>query len=67
VRERLGLHHPSSYIKLLADSITGRNWDSALVDSITLWGFALVVVWTILVNIWSYRCRMVNRSDFAGT
>lgn len=51
VREKLGKSHPSSYVKLLVDSITGASWDSGLIDIVTAAGLAVVVLLTIVLNI----------------
>jgi hypothetical protein len=51
VRDALGKDHPASYIKLLVDSLTGQNWNVALVDIATAIGLATVVALTFLVNL----------------
>jgi hypothetical protein len=51
VQDLLGKEHPASYIKLLADSLTGQEWDSGLVDLGTALVFGIVVVTTVYVNL----------------
>jgi hypothetical protein len=50
VRDLLGKEHPTSYIKLLADSLTGHEWNARTVDLITVFVFAIVLVITLGVN-----------------
>ena len=51
VRDRLGLSYPSSYIKLFADSLTGRSWDPLVIDILTTGAFVSAIAITIYVNI----------------
>lgn len=57
VRDLLGLPYPASYIKLLADSLAGRSWDGATIDTITALFFFFVLGITVFVNF-----RRANRS-----
>lgn len=50
VREQLGKPYPASYIKLLADLVTGSNWEASLIDIITVVVFVFVVCVTLIVN-----------------
>jgi Protein of Unknown function (DUF2784) len=51
VRDQLGKDHPASYIKLLADSLTGQDWNAALIDLVTVIVFAAVLTITVFVNV----------------
>jgi Protein of Unknown function (DUF2784) len=55
VRDLLGKEHPGSYIKLLADSLTGREWNARLVDLITVLVFGIVLVISVYVNFRNQR------------
>ena len=48
VRDRMGLSHPASYIKLLLDSVTAQNWNAQRVDFFTAALFVAVLVVTVL-------------------
>jgi len=45
---------PASYVKYLADRITGLNFDSSLVDSVTLYLFLAAFAMSVLMNIRDY-------------
>ncbi len=45
---------PSSYIKYLADRITGLNFDSSLVDDVTLYLFLTAFAVSVFLNIRDY-------------
>jgi hypothetical protein len=45
---------PNSYIKYLADRITGLNFDASVVDSITLYAFLAALVLSLIFNIRDY-------------
>jgi hypothetical protein len=52
VRRQLGHYDmPSSYIKFLADSITGMNWSASIVDTWTGILFAAALVCSLWLNI----------------
>jgi hypothetical protein len=56
VLERLGKTDlPNSYVKYLADRITGMNFDAALVDNVTLFTFVAAVVISIMFNIKDWK------------
>ncbi len=56
VRRELGLHEmPASYIKFLADTFTGMNWDPYLVDLLTVLFFAVAFITSSYFNIRDYR------------
>jgi Protein of Unknown function (DUF2784) len=42
---------PNSYIKYLADRLTGLNIDASLVDKVTLYAFLIAFMLSLLVNI----------------
>jgi hypothetical protein len=51
VLRKLGYHNlPASYIKFLADTITGCDFKQALVDSVTLWGLVTALICSLFVN-----------------
>jgi hypothetical protein len=51
VLEKLGKTDlPNSYVKYLADRITGLNFDSQLVDKITLYTFVAALVMSAVLN-----------------
>ncbi len=41
---------PYSYIKYLADRITGMDFNPQLVDSLTLWGFVAALLLSVTIN-----------------
>lgn len=41
---------PSSYIKYLADRITGYDFSQVLVDRVTLWGLVAAFICSIYIN-----------------
>ncbi len=45
---------PSSYIKYLADRITGLNFDSSMVDDVTLYLFLTAFAVSVFLNIRDY-------------
>ena len=45
---------PNSYIKYLADRITGLDFDASVVDSITLYAFLAALVLSLIINIRDY-------------
>jgi hypothetical protein len=57
VLEKIGSHDlPNSYIKYLADRITGFDLNASLVDNITLWTFIAALLLSLFLNIRDY-CR----------
>jgi hypothetical protein len=55
VLNKLGISDlPSSYIKYLADRLTGMNFNSSLVDRITLYSFLTALGLSIFFNIRDY-------------
>lgn len=56
VKSRLGQSDlPSSYIKYLADSFTGLDFDAAIVDYLTAGAFALAFIISIYLNYKDWR------------
>lgn len=52
VLEKLGVTDlPSSYVKYLADRITGLDFDSSLVDKVTLYAFLAALGLSLFLNI----------------
>ena len=52
VLEKLGRTDlPVSYVKYLADRITGLNFNSGLIDSITLYSFLAALAISVILNI----------------
>jgi len=52
ILEKLGKTDlPASYIKYLADRITGYSFDAALVDSVTLYGFIAALALSMTISI----------------
>ena len=45
---------PSSYVKYLADRVTGLNFDSSLVDKMTLYLFLAAFAVSLIMNIRDY-------------
>ncbi|MBS1633015.1 MAG: DUF2784 domain-containing protein, partial [Bacteroidetes bacterium] len=51
VKEKLGeANLPNSFIKYFADKITGRNFNPAIIDQITLYTFLAAIAASIYVN-----------------
>lgn len=46
---------PTSYIKYLADRLTGLDFSQKLVDDFTLWGLLAAFIISALLNIRDYR------------
>ncbi|KPK85160.1 MAG: hypothetical protein AMS27_08155 [Bacteroides sp. SM23_62_1] len=64
ILERLGhTGLPSSYIKYLADRITGLSFNSELVDSVTLWGLIVALVISLYLNIRSLIGRLKLKKE----
>ncbi len=52
---------PISYIKYLADRLTGLDFDQTLVDNVTLYGFIIAVVISSLLNARDYRRKRLSQ------
>jgi len=42
---------PNSYIKYLADRLTGLDFNSSLVDNVTLFAFLIALAFSLFINI----------------
>jgi hypothetical protein len=66
ILEKLGKTDlPNSYIKYLADRITGLDFDPTLIDNITLYTFLAALVISVILNLRDYK-RRGNRQPAAG-
>lgn len=60
VREALGhTEMPGSYMKFLADTNTGMNWDANLVDTLTIVGLVAAFVVSVALNAIDYRKKNI--------
>jgi hypothetical protein len=48
---------PYSYVKYLADRITGLNFDAHLIDQITLYSFLVAMIFSLFLNIRDFAKR----------
>jgi len=56
VLEKLGRTElPLSYVKYLADRLTGLNFSSSLVDTITLYSFLTALIISLFLSVRDYR------------
>ena len=61
ILEKLGADDlPVSYMKYLADRLTGLDFNQALVDKVTLWGLIIALVGSVILNIRDYYMRKKN-------
>lgn len=61
VLNKLGISDlPSSYIKYLADRLTGMNFNSSLVDRITLYSFLTAIGLSLFLNLRDFLARRKN-------
>ena len=52
IRNRLGFYDmPDSYIKFLADTLTGMNWNETVIDIVTGTAFGLAFMISLALNI----------------
>ncbi len=52
VLEKLGRTNlPNSYVKYLADRLTGKDFNAHLVDSVTLYAFLIVLLISLVLNV----------------
>jgi len=52
---------PNSYIKYLADRITGMSFNQDIVDSLTLYLYLAALVISLVINYSDRRKRMVRK------
>jgi hypothetical protein len=58
VLEKLGKTDlPVSYVKYLADRLTGIDFDQGLIDNITLWSFIVAIAISALLNLRDLAAR----------
>ena len=56
IKEKLGeTNLPNSFVKYMADRITGKNFDPSLVDTVTVACFAAAVVLAVYFNFFHRR------------
>ena len=61
VLEKMGIYNlPNSYIKYLADRITGLGFNKDLVDSLTLYFYLAALVTSLVINYIDRRKRTVR-------
>ena len=64
VLEKMGIYNlPNSYIKYLADRITGLSFNQDLVDSLTLYFYLAALVTSLVINYIDKRKRTVRGRD----
>ncbi|HEY0680575.1 MAG TPA: DUF2784 domain-containing protein [Chitinophagaceae bacterium] len=64
VKEKLGEKDlPNSFIKYMADKITGQDFDPAFIDNVTLISFALAVVLSIYFNFFHKRHKKTSAGN----
>jgi hypothetical protein len=70
VLEKLGKTNiPNSYIKYLADRLTGLNFNPTTIDKVVLWAFVASLVFSLFFNIRDYlksRNSMEHRARGKG-
>jgi hypothetical protein len=54
---------PNSYMKYLADRITGQDFNAALVDRITLYSFLGALIISLYLNIKEFRKSKVRKVE----
>lgn len=54
---------PNSYMKYLADRLTGLDFNAALVDKITLYTFLGALIISLYLNIKGFRKSKVRKSE----
>jgi hypothetical protein len=52
---------PISYIKYLADRLTGLDFDQTLIDNATLYGFIIALIISLLLNARDLRKRWLEK------
>ena len=52
---------PISYIKYLADRLTGLDFDQTLIDNATLYGFIIALIISLLINARDFRKRWLEK------
>lgn len=54
---------PISYIKYLADRLTGLDFDQTLIDNATLYGFIIALIISLLINARDFRKRWLEKQQ----
>jgi len=54
---------PISYIKYLADRLTGLDFDQTLIDNATLYSFIIALVISLLLNARDFRKRWLEKQQ----
>jgi hypothetical protein len=64
VLNRLGVTDlPYSYVKYLADRLTGLDFNPSLIDNITLYSFLAALVISLYLNIKDHRAKNKHREN----
>ena len=64
ILEKLGKTDlPNSYIKYLADRLTGLDLNASLVDKFTLYSFLAALIFSIYLNMKDYRSLRQQKSN----
>jgi hypothetical protein len=64
VLNRLGVTDlPYSYVKYLADRLTGLDFNPSLIDNITLYSFLAALVISLCLNIKDHRAKNKHREN----
>jgi hypothetical protein len=51
VKEKLGeINLPNSFVKYFADKVCGKNFDPALIDTVTLYSFLIAIAFSVYFN-----------------
>ncbi|MDP4223916.1 MAG: DUF2784 domain-containing protein [Bacteroidota bacterium] len=67
ILEKLGKNDlPYSYVKYLADRITGLNFDPVIIDKVTLYAFLAALAVSIIINIRDLYIRRVKSINLKG-
>jgi hypothetical protein len=63
VLEKIGVQNiPDSYIKYLADRLTGFNINSQLIDRLTLVSFLIALLLSLVLNIRDFRKSQIKKT-----
>jgi hypothetical protein len=58
VKEKLGEHNlPNSFVKYMADKLTGQDFDPGFIDGVTIGSFAAAVILAIYFNFFHRRVK----------
>jgi Protein of Unknown function (DUF2784) len=52
---------PSSYVKYLADRLTGMDLNPSLVDNVTLYSFLAALILSIILNIKDFMIKKISK------